>query len=175
MSLKPALAPPAVGISRCLLGEPVRYDGGHRHQPALVAALSQHFHLVAICPETEAGLGVPRPAVQLVQQSDEIRACGVADAELDVSTALVDCAVRHRAQLEGLHGFVFKARSPSCGVGSTPLHGEQGEVVGSTSGLFAARVQAWLPRLPLAEETQLVDAAACEDFIARVWAYYRGE
>lgn len=166
---------PRIGISSCLLGEAVRYDGGHRHAAALAAALAQDFELVSLCPEREAGLGVPRPPVRLVQWDDAIHARGVSDPHLDVTDVLRACAEAKRETIAGLAGFVFKARSPSCGVDSTPLVDARGRPLAPTSGLFVQWVRTHFPALPLAEDEALADATARADFMARVWAYYRGE
>ena len=152
---------PLVAISACLTGAAVRYDGSDKCQPGL-AWLRDEIELLPICPELEAGLGVPRPPVQLVQHSGGVRALGRDDSSLDVTDALTAAAQRSSAQLRALPlcGYLWKSRSPSCGLGSTPLFDRRGQYsgqysgqrIGSTSGLQAHAVATALPWLAMAEE-----------------------
>jgi uncharacterized protein YbbK (DUF523 family) len=105
------IKPLKIGISACLLGERVRYDGGHKRNQMLLDYLALRYALVPICPEVAAGLGVPRPPVQLVARGVEIRAVGVLDEQLDVTRPLIEYG-RQVIAGEGLCGFVFKSRSP---------------------------------------------------------------
>ena len=164
---------PRIGVSACLLGEAVRYDGGHKAAPGLVAALRAFAELVPLCPEAGAGLGVPRPPVDLHWVDGEVRMRGVEDPGWDPTAAVLDWIAAQAPLLAGLHGAVLKARSPSCGIGTTPLHlpggGER-----LASGLFAAHLAECRPRLPLADEEALSDHAALADFRERVLACWRG-
>lgn len=168
---------PIVGLSACLTGQNVRYDAGHKQQPMLLSLLAPHVQLRPFCPEVEAGLGVPRPAVQLIASSKgQVRARGVDDPSLDVSDALASTAMAYcREQLPPLSGFVFKSRSPSCGLGSTPLRDSHGEVVRYSSGLFAEQVKESAPWLPCVEEGWLAVAANGYRFLSAcaVTACYR--
>ncbi len=167
---------PRVGISACLLGEAVRYDGGHRHQPALVARLRAAVDLQAWCPEAGAGLGVPRPPVQLVGDPRRPRALGVDDPRLDVTDALRDWLARHLAAMGALSGFVLKRNSPSCGVRDVPVFTAPGSPRhAGGSGLLVLALRARYPALPLADEVELADAAALDDFLEKVRRYHAAQ
>lgn len=168
-----ALPPrPVIGVSSCLLGQRVRYDGDHKRDAYIVEELGARFELLPICPEMAIGMGVPRPAIRLVLEADGIHARGVLDPTLDVTARLAAFARQAIPGLAHLCGYVFKARSPSCGVGSTPLLIPDGEP-GLTDGLFAAALQAALPHLPLEQEDRLGDPVLRERFLARVEACRR--
>lgn len=159
-----------IGVSACLLGEPVRYDGAHKRN-AIVAALAREFELVPVCPEVGIGLGVPRPAIQLEGDATAPRAVGVSVREIDVTEALLDFGARTARELEGLCGFIFKSRSPSCGVNSTPVHLAGGAIQADGRGLFARALMATLPHLPVEENDGLADPLRLEDFLRRVRAH----
>jgi uncharacterized protein YbbK (DUF523 family) len=164
-------ARPRVAVSACLAGERVRYDGADRHLPA-IALLAERVQLVPVCPEVGAGLGVPRPPVQLVSESATAapRALGRDDPTLDVTSALANFArasLADRGLTAELCGYLLKSRSPSCGSGSTPLFDRNGEEIGSTSGIQAAYFRSRLPWLSYCEETALVDDLSIKAFELR--------
>jgi uncharacterized protein YbbK (DUF523 family) len=157
-----------VAISACLTGAAVRYDGDHKYQPAIGDRLQPQLELLPVCPEVGAGLGVPRPPVQLVQHDDgEIAARGRDDITLDVTAALTAFAGDSAAALHGrgICGYLWKSRSPSCGLGSTPLFDAAGGEIGRTSGLQAARIRRELPWLAMAEETDVQGADGAWRFL----------
>lgn len=161
---------PRVAISRCLQGDPVRYDGNSKPL-ALLAHLSEQLELIPVCPEVEAGLSTPRAPVQLVisDRTDNTapRALGRDDPALDITTLLYEQCHRSAEQLRqlGISGYLFKSRSPSCGLGSTPLFNAKGEQLSLTSGLQAAAISEAMPWLALFEETELLAEQDCERFI----------
>jgi uncharacterized protein YbbK (DUF523 family) len=159
---------PLIGISACLTGEAVRYDGQDKRQPRLLAILSPHAELRPFCPEVAAGLGVPRPPVHLIQTSrSRVRALGLENPELDVTTALSQTASEFStSELEGLSGFLLKSRSPSCGLTSTPIHAEDGTTLQFGSGLFAAALKNAAPWLPCVEESALTNEESCLRFLS---------
>lgn len=159
---------PLVAVSACLNGERVRYDGDSRHVPA-ATWLAASAQLVPICPEVGAGLGVPRPPVQLVRTTAGCRALGRDDPTLDVTQPLEEFARRSSDRLRALRacGYLLKSRSPSCGFGSTPLFDADGQQVDTTSGIHAEYMQRQLPWLSFAEETALVDRPAVLAFELR--------
>lgn len=163
-----------IAISACLLGQPVRYDGGHRHQSWCTDELVRYAELVPLCPEMAIGLGAPRPTLQL-QRSDvdaAIQAVMPATGR-DVSTALRDYADAFVLQWgEQIDGVILKARSPSCGVATTPLW-QAGDAVpvARVNGLFADQLVRGLPGLPVIDEEELMRPSCREAFLQRVYAY----
>lgn len=160
-----------VGVSSCLLGNPVRYDGEDKASPG-VLALAAEVVFLPFCPEVAIGLGVPRPPIQLVRRGDEVFALGVDDPLVDVTDALRGYA-EQLAESYGaeLHGYVFKARSPSCGLGTTPLFDSDSEQLGVIDGLFAGVLRVAWPGLPMVDEVALETAAGRNDFLAAVTDY----
>jgi uncharacterized protein YbbK (DUF523 family) len=134
----------------------VRYDGGHKRQPVLIEALGPHVEWVPVCPEVEMGMGTPREPITLIRDADGVRAIGI-DSGRDWTLPMVSFAVPRAEALRtlGIAGYVFKARSPSCGIHAT-------------RGLFAEAVAGAMPDLPVADEEDLRDAEACEQFLQRV-------
>lgn len=157
-----AAARPRVGVSACLAGQRVRYDGEDKGMPGLIAALALHCEPVPLCPELAAGFGVPRPPVQLHWQQGQLRALGRDDPALDATGALQAAAREHLAAGADFCGYLLKSKSPSCGLGSTPLYGEAGATGALADGLFAAALRPL--GVPLADELALADAAALERF-----------
>jgi len=112
---------PVVAISACLMGQNVRYDGGHKYNDLIEETLKPIAQITTFCPEVAAGLGTPRPPVKLVKQSSThaIRAIGVNDSSLDVTDALVKTSQNYISLFANVDGIIFKARSPSCGLDDT--------------------------------------------------------
>jgi len=165
----PAATPlPRVGISSCLLGEPVRYDGGHRKQSALLDEFAGQVEWVASCPEAELGLGVPRETIQIELQDGSLKLM-THDTRRDITGAMVAWAQRRAEDLAAMNisGYVFKARSPSCGVGSVAVVGGGPD----TTGFFAAELIRQLPNLPVVEEDQLATRPARQIFLQQVRRY----
>lgn len=156
--------PPRVGISACLLGDRVRYDGDSKKQPLISNELQKLLQLERFCPEVSAGLGVPRPPVQLTEYRDSVRAIGVDDSSLDVTDALLETAQEYSSNNIGLCGFIFKARSPSCGLGSTPLFDATGSSTSTTSGIFSSWLQQQHPDWLGVEESFFSSIERCRLF-----------
>jgi len=162
-----------IAISSCLLGNAVRYDGLDKRNSKLLKDLTAEFkqdelELIAVCPEVMAGLGVPRPAVQLVKADNEIHALGVNDQSLDVSSAIVNVAKEFVHMADGLCGLILKSRSPSCGLGSTELFDQDKNVIGFDSGLFARYVSEAGLNFPIVEDSQLDDVNLLTKFCQQV-------
>ena len=162
-----------LGVSACLLGHAVRYDGGHKRDGFVADVLAEHFELVPVCPEVAIGLGVPRAPIRLVQTAAGVRVRGVRDGSLDVTDALDAEAARAQREQPALCGYVLKKNSPSCGLERVKTYTEAGMPHGRAPGAFAAGLQARAPLLPLEEEGRLNDPALRENFIERVFAYAR--
>ena len=166
---------PRVGISSCLLGHLVRYDGGHKRDPFAAGALGDRVELVPVCPEVEVGMGVPREPVELRRLGRGVQMVGV-ESGTDHTAAMKRFAERRAAELEalGLSGYVFKKNSPSCGPRGVPVHG-RGGTSRKGRGLFAAALRDRLPNLPVVDEGDLASRAGQERFLTRVFAYFRRE
>jgi uncharacterized protein YbgA (DUF1722 family)/uncharacterized protein YbbK (DUF523 family) len=163
-----------VGISRCLLGDEVRFDGGHKHDPFLTATLGRYFDWVPVCPEVDIGLGVPRESIRLVEKNSGLCLQGVRSRN-DVTDRMQRYCRQKTQELSAcrLHGFIFKKDSPSCGMERVRVHNEAGGVVGRGSGMFAAAVIYRFPLLPVEEEGRLNDPILRENFVERVFSYFR--
>ncbi|MDJ0973496.1 MAG: DUF523 domain-containing protein [Planctomycetota bacterium] len=174
MSAPAAGIRPRVGISACLLGEAVRYDGGHKRDGYLVDSLGAHVEWVPVCPEAELGLGTPRPPIRLEQDGDDVRLCVIATGE-DLTGPMARWAADRGAELseQDLAGFVLKSRSPSCGLGDAPVSDAEGAEVDLRSGAFAHDLSVSWPTLPLASEMTLRDPEQRACFLARVFAFAR--
>ena len=155
---------PVVGVSRCLLGDAVRYDGRSKANPIILEKLSPLFELVPVCPEVEAGLSIPRPPVQLTGSIENPKLTGRDDPLVDITDIMQDyCAIRP-AQLHHLSGFIFKSRSPSCGLNSTPVFIDGLSAIETSRGLFARRLCEMYPDLIVIEETDLYDDEYLDKF-----------
>jgi uncharacterized protein YbgA (DUF1722 family)/uncharacterized protein YbbK (DUF523 family) len=163
-----------IGISSCLLGEPVRWDGGHKRDRFLVSELGPFVEWLPVCPELEVGMGVPRPTVRLVRDAEEIRMLEH-ETGRDHTRAMRVFAKRRAAELvkQGLCGYVLKKDSPTCGMERVRVYGAGGPAVRDGRGLFAEALIAAMPWLPVEEEGRLNDAPLRENFIERVFAYRR--
>lgn len=161
-----------IGVSACLLGERVRYDAGHKRDPLIADTLAELVEWVPVCPEVAIGMGVPRPPIRLFDKGGEVRAVGVEDAALEVTAPLKAYGRRMATELEDIDGYLFKARSPSCGIARVKVF-SQGRTRPRGTGLFAREIMARRPLLPVMEEEGLHDAARRDNFLERVFAHRR--
>ncbi len=164
-------APLTVAISDCLLGAPVRYDGGHKRSALPHDKLQGLFRFQAICPEVGIGLGVPREPIKLVGRSDTPRALGGVDGSLDVTQSLRAFARRELPRIESADGYIFMKNSPSCGLFSVKVYDRNGVPSGTGRGVFADEVTQAKPLLPVEEGTRLNDAMLRENFVTRVFVH----
>jgi len=166
--MKPA--PLRIGISACLLGEKVRYDGGHKRDSVVMDQLAPLMTFVPVCPEVEVGMGVPREPIRLEQGKGGIRLVGI-ESRIDHTQSMTRHAEHRAAMLEALDlsGYILKARSPSCGPAGVPVKGASRK----GRGVFAQGLMARLPLLPVEDEGRLNDPAVRRNFLARVRAYRR--
>lgn len=162
-----------IGISSCLLGAEVRFDGGHKRDAYLTETLARYFEFVPVCPEMAIGLGVPREPIRLVRGPQGIRAVGARDSSRDFTDRLETYGRRMAAELKGLCGYVFKRASPSCGMERVRVYSPFGTPAGQSAGVYARAFMAANPLLPCEEEGRLADAALRENFIERVYVYRR--
>jgi uncharacterized protein YbgA (DUF1722 family)/uncharacterized protein YbbK (DUF523 family) len=163
-----------IGISSCLLGERVRWDGGHKRDLFLVSELGRFVEWLPVCPEVESGMGIPRPSVRLVREGEEVRMVENKTG-LDHTRAMRVYARRRAAELEGedLCGYVLKKDSPSCGMERVRVYRTGAPAARDGRGLFAEALLDAMPWLPVEEEGRLNDAPLRENFIERVFAYRR--
>ena len=156
---------PRVGVSSCLLGEEVRFNGGHKRFRFLTDELDPYVDWVPYCPEVEIGLGTPREPIRLTVDGRLVNRGGTLD-----HTALMAALPLPL----GVDGYVFKAKSPSCGVRGIPRYRSSGEASGAVGpGLYASRVMASFPLLAVEDEGRLNDAGLREAFVERVFAAAR--
>ncbi len=163
-----------VGISTCLLGQKVRFDGGHKHDRYLTDILGAYFRFVPVCPELEVGMGVPREPVHLEGGTESPRMIGTRSREdwTDRMNSYSRGRVKKR-DLDSLRGYILKKDSPSCGMERVKLFGEKGMAERKGVGLYAQALKEQYPLLPIEEEGRLNDARLRENFIVRVFAYDR--
>ncbi|MDY7220483.1 DUF523 and DUF1722 domain-containing protein [Denitrificimonas sp. JX-1] len=161
-----------VGISACLLGAPVRYNGGHKQSYLCKDVLSQYFEYIPICPEEAIGLGTPREPIHLIGNPISPRAVGTVNPELDVTERLTTFGQHTAARLNDLCGYILMQKSPSCGMERVKVYqAPKHPVLHKGVGLFAAALMQAQPNLPVEEEGRLNDPVLRENFITRVFAY----
>jgi len=167
------LSPIRIGISSCLLGQKVRFDGQHKHDRYLTDTLGEYFEWVPVCPEVEVGLGTPRETIQLVQFEDSIN--------LQTTRTKVDLTERMKSftkkrvkllEAEDLSGYILKKDSPSCGMERVKVHQPKGSTKRAGIGLFAEALMGHFPNLPVEEEGRLCDPKLRENWVERVFAYH---
>ncbi|HCU66782.1 MAG TPA: hypothetical protein DF774_13580 [Rheinheimera sp.] len=163
-----------IGISACVLGEKVRYDGGHKNSPFCSDVLANFVSYVPVCPELAIGLGTPRPAIRLMQKSDgEVRLVNNKDSSIDFTEKMHAFSDAKLPSLQQLSGYIVCAKSPSCGMERVRLVNEKGELQGKiATGLFTRRLMQAYPWLPVEEDGRLLDAELRENFITRVYAIH---
>jgi uncharacterized protein YbgA (DUF1722 family)/uncharacterized protein YbbK (DUF523 family) len=163
-----------LGISSCLLGAKVRYDGGHKLDTFLRDILGRYVEFVPVCPEVEAGLGVPREAMHLAGDAAMPRLVGIKTGT-DFTGTMVDWARRRVEELggEGLCGFVFKSGSPSSGMERVRVYSGPGAFSKTGSGIFARIFMERFPLIPVEDEGRLHDPEIRENFIERIFVWKR--
>jgi uncharacterized protein YbgA (DUF1722 family)/uncharacterized protein YbbK (DUF523 family) len=168
-------SPLRVGVSSCLLGERVRWDGGHKKDAFLLGLLGRYVEWVPVCPEVEVGLPVPRDTLRLVRRGDAVRMV-MPRAGTDHTDAMTAYAAGKAEELAALDlcGYVLKKDSPSCGMARVKVYPEnEGSPSRDGRGLFAEALMRRLPNLPVEEEGRLSDARLRENFVERLFGYRR--
>ena len=167
-------APLRLGISRCLLGEEVRFDGGHKRDNFLTDVLGRYVEWVSVCPEVEAGLGTPREAMRLVGDSHHPRLVTIKSGTDHTRAVerIIANRIREFEELD-LSGYILKKGSPSCGMERVRIYNKHGMPSRNGVGLFARAFIEQFPLLPVEEEGRLCDPTLRENFIERVFCYRR--
>ena len=165
-----------IGISSCLLGQRVRYDGGSKRHSYLVQKLGQYFELVAVCPEVGIGMPVPRPPIQLVKRGNEIRVLDVKTQSQDYTEALSQYPDTCEVEIEKLSGYVLKSNSPSCGLYQVNVFTEdnnQTPVARDGVGMFTTNLRSQFPLLQMEEEARLSNTVLRRNFMLKIIIYHR--
>jgi len=172
----PTATPIRIGISSCLLGEEVRFDGGHKRQPFLIDTVGRFVEWVPVCPEMGIGLGAPRESIRLEKAGDAVRLVAPKSGR-EHTAAMAAFADRTVPDLEAkdVVGYVLKKDSPSCGMERVRVYDESGAPSKTGRGLYAQVLMERLPLLPVEEEGRLNDPRLRENFFERVFAYRRLE
>ncbi len=163
-----------IGVSSCLLGDPVRWNGGHKRDRYVTDILGEFFEWVPVCPEVEVGMGTPRETVQLQGNLKAPKMVGTQTGQ-DWTAAMRQYSARRVRELDRmqLSGFIFKAKSPSCGLSRIKIYKNSAPIAYNGVGLFAAAFTKQCPLIPVEEEGRLYDARLRDNFIVRVFAYNR--
>ena len=163
-----------IGISSCLLGEGVRFDGGHKRDTYLTEIFGKFVEWVPVCPEVECGLGTPRESMRLVSTDGGVRLL-TGKTRIDHTERMTLYSRRRVDELSSsdLCGYVLKKDSPSCGLERVKVYGTHGVPLKSGRGVFASRLTERFPSLPVEEEGRLSDPRLRENFVERVFAYSR--
>ena len=161
-----------LGISSCLIGEKVRFDGGHKQNRYILDTLGQYFSFRPFCPEMAIGLGVPRETIRLVDIAGKTEAIGNKNAELNVTQALIRISHDQKSWQQKIFGYIVKKDSPSCGMERVKVyHKDQPQRSGI--GLYTETLMQNFPTLPVEEEGRLGDPVLRESFVKRVFIYQR--
>jgi uncharacterized protein YbgA (DUF1722 family)/uncharacterized protein YbbK (DUF523 family) len=166
--------PIRIGISACLLGQQVRFDGGHKRDAFLTETFGRFVEWVPVCPEVECGLDTPREAMRLVRIEDNVRLLTVKTG-IDLTDRMERFSRPRLSALAGEHlsGYVLKKDSPSCGLERVKVYDRRGSPVRGGRGLYAAALVEAYPDLPVEEEGRLADPRLRDNFVERVFAYWR--
>lgn len=149
----------------------MRYDGNDKRSSVVELEICGRFRCLPLCPEYAIGLGVPRAPIQVVRHANEIRVLGVSNNGIDVTTLLQKYADFISSTLPQICGYVFKARSPSCGLHDTPIFDLNGSEIDKGRGAYASRILDRLGDLPVIDEIQLEDSQLRTDFMNKVERY----
>ena len=164
-----------IGISKCLLGHNVRFDGGNKHDRYMTEILGPYFEWVPVCPEVEAGLGVPRPTLRLETINEEVRLIQ-AGTGVDLTNVIKSFSEKRVRELKNLNlsGYLLKSKSPSCAKGGLRIYAGSGiRPTANGVGIFARELSTAFPNLPIEDEDRLTDPGLRHKWLTRVYAYHR--
>ena len=161
-----------IGISSCLLGHEVRFDGGHKRHSYIELTLGQHFEFMPFCPEVDIGMGIPRAPIRLEYKNGQVHCVGVKDPQQDMTNRLKQSADNQQHWQRDICGYILKKDSPSCGMERVKLY--KNNIPERTGkGIYASQMMLNFPDLPVEEEGRLGDAKLRENFIKRIYIYAR--
>lgn len=166
-----AISKPKLGISACLMGAEVRFNGGHKQSHLCTDTLSQYFDFVPACPEVGIGMSIPREAIRLLGDPDAPQAIGSVHSDMNVTQPLAEYGVQMAAQMNDLCGYIFMQKSPSCGLERVKVYNDKGLPAPAGQGIYAKAFCSQQPDLPVEEDGRLNDPVLRENFITRVFAY----
>ncbi len=162
-----------VGISSCLLGNEVRFDGGHKHSTLCSEELARYFDFVAECPEVGIGLGIPRKPIRLIGDVNAPSMVSTHDESIDHTDKMLEFSHRKAKEHSDLCGYIFMKNSPSCGLFRVKVYQDNGYPAKEPGrGVYARIITEKNPLLPVEESGRLTDPALRENFIGRVFAYH---
>lgn len=164
----------SIGVSSCLVGNNVRYNGGNCHKSYITGAYANYFDYKVVCPEVAAGLGVPRPTLFLVEDIEkDILAVKTNKTHVDVTDKLKQAVNKLVSNLGTVYGFILKAKSPSCGVATARVFDESHGYTGKKAdGLFVRALKQYDPLLPIEDDGKLTDKTLKDHFLRKVFCYY---
>jgi uncharacterized protein YbgA (DUF1722 family)/uncharacterized protein YbbK (DUF523 family) len=162
-----------IGISSCLLGQEVRFDSSHKHNRYITDTLGEYFEFRPFCPEVAIGLGIPRPPIRMVNIQGEVRVRGVKEPDRDVTDDLSHYAQDVAKHCHEFSAYIFKSKSPSCGMERVKIYSEKGDPLDKGPGIYAKGIMEAHPGLPVEEEGRLMDPHLRENFIERLFIYHR--
>ena len=162
-----------VGISRCLMGKKVRYDGSHKQYHYATQVLNEFFELQLFCPEVESGMTIPRPTIHLQGSPESPEVVEVLNPHISHTERLVGFSQSKVLELGHLSGFILKNKSPTCGMERVKVYQEKPQPPKMGVGVFANALMKQYPLLPVEEEGRLNDPQLRENFIERIFVYYR--
>lgn len=163
-----------IGISSCLLGEKVRYNGKDAYDPLVTDTLAPYVEWVPVCPEMEIGMGTPREPIHLIHTNRGIRLMGI-ESDTDYTEQMKSYAKERVHLLEqfGIQGYILKTKSPSCGMEQVRVYDPGNQPIKTGPGMYTANLLKQIPLLPVEDEERFRDRAIRDNFIERVFAYYR--
>ena len=160
-----------VGISACVLGQKVRFDGGHKQSRFAVEELSEYFDFTPVCPEVGIGMSVPRPVIRLLDNGIDVRLVDSKDNSIDYTDKMMTFSDAKIQSFQSLCGYIVCAKSPTCGMERVKLYLENGNTVpGGSVGVFTQQLMLKMPWLPIEEDGRLQDPVLRENFIFRIYA-----
>jgi len=162
-----------LGVSSCVLGAQVRFDGGHKRSGFVATQLKKFFDLHPVCPEVGIGLGVPRPTIRLTGSELGVRLTDSRDITVDHTDKLVSFAEKQSGLIQELDGYIVAAKSPTCGMERVKVYTQDGDLSHRKGmGVFVAHIRQQFPHLPIEEDGRLNDKGLRESFITRVFAHH---